>query len=406
MVLADLLFRLGYNFVLAHVNYGLRAEAIKETALVYQWAMERQLSLFVKFASAHRLNDLSDRGLQNAARQYRYDFFREILESYNAAGVVTAHHQDDQIETFILKAIQGGGLLSVSGMESFQNSFYKPLLGVTRQDITSYARDNLVPFLDDSSNANGTYMRNRIRNEVLPLLRDIHPGAVEGINRTLDNLGEHRRDTVSRLKSYEETRLTKWRDLEILPWPVQGEGILCKIYLLSMGFNNEQIEDILGSMNASGRIFHTRSLSLTTFHSGLVLLKSRTGTEMTFYRRAELPSAFETDETLDIKTSDQWEGIFAPHQLAYPLFLRPWQEGDVIQPLGMEGRTKKVQDILTDRKIPSLLKKRVMILEDVRGKILWIPGIVRSTHALIGGKDPGLKLRLRSEHTPFPEDLF
>ena len=222
MVLADLLLRLNYRFILAHVNYGLRPEASDETALVQKWACDNNIPLYVKFASKKQLKASAPRGFQDAARQYRYIFFRQVLESTNGAGIVTAHHQDDQTETFLIKLIQGGGLLSLGGMEAHHNSLFKPMLDISRDEISAYAKEKDVPYLDDTSNFTDAYMRNRIRNEVLPLLQDIHPGALKGVQRALANLNEYKSDAVIRLKAYEGSRLTSWRNQVYMPWPSTG----------------------------------------------------------------------------------------------------------------------------------------------------------------------------------------
>jgi tRNA(Ile)-lysidine synthase len=164
---------------------------------------------------------------------------------------------------------------------------------------------------------------------------------------------------------------------------------------------------MLNPERRSGRVFNHERFSIATYGKGLILeTKATSLAPLTFYFMNDLKRAFRVNDPSNLIPENHWSALFPERQLAYPLVLRPWQDGDTIHPLGMNGRSKKLKDVMTDKKIPSLLKKKVMVLEDVRGMILWAPGVVRSDHLKLEDGEYGILLTLKEELAPFPMGLF
>ncbi len=173
MVLMYLLNKLGFESIPVHVNYHKRgAESDKDQFLVEKIAREYGLKLHVHTV----LPEDAEGNFQEWARKQRYRVFREIRVVNRAAGIIVAHHMDDQIETILQKILRGSGMDSWQGMSEFDGEVLRPLLTVSRSDIMQYAEENGIQFRHDQSNFESGYARNFIRNEWMPSMDKLFPG--------------------------------------------------------------------------------------------------------------------------------------------------------------------------------------------------------------------------------------
>lgn len=193
--LLDALLKCGYNkLILCHVNYGLRDEhSDNDESLVRLLAEKNKLECEVKRVQLH-----SDTGFEAEARTIRYEFFAEIVNKYKALGIFLGHHADDQAETILFNLLRGGAGLkgmkavSVRGADIGSYMLYRPLITVRRSEINSYIEQQQLKYGEDHTNNLPIATRNRIRNEVLPLLKDVMQREVTSqLNRAYDVSSMH-----------------------------------------------------------------------------------------------------------------------------------------------------------------------------------------------------------------------
>ena len=178
----------GASFAVAHCNFGLRgAESDGDEAFVREWCARKGLPLFVRrfdttgYASANGIS------IEMAARELRYAWFDGLCDSEGFDAVSVAHNANDNAETLILNLLRGTGSRGLRGMGG-RGRIVRPLLGVSREEILSYMQDNGLRWREDSTNASSAYKRNRIRNEVFPVFREINPSFLQSLQKAMEHI--------------------------------------------------------------------------------------------------------------------------------------------------------------------------------------------------------------------------
>ncbi len=402
MVLLHLLRSLDHLCCVVHVDHGLRGEESDDDLA---FVRENCLAAGIPFASK-RVDVMSKargEGLstQMAARELRYQWFRE-LRMQDPQPIALAHHADDAVETLLLGLLRGPGTRGWSSIRPSNDGIIRPLLCVGREAIARYARDHGVAFREDSSNAEPKYLRNRVRNELLPLMEGLRPGALRTMARSLDTLRE--------LESIGRRHVTE--SLQDLQPDVQGvlrvpfehieasdaPLLLLHHLLRHRGAHPEMIDRVREAIavRATGSVFPCGTWQVTVDREALLISPAQL--EWPSYvideQDAPPPDAAFTWCVLD---GDQRPVLNGPHEalldadlLNFPLEFRPWRHGDRIRPMGLEG-SKLVSDILIDAKVPMSEKGGVYVLVSA-GTIVWVSG-----HRLAKGfgVSPGTKSMLR-----------
>lgn len=169
MVLADLCLKSELNIALAHCNFKLReAESDKEEAFVSNYAKTHKLTFFTKHFNTTHFADTSKISIQMAARELRYNFFDELCNSQQFDTILTAHHADDNLETFFINLSRGSGIDGLTGIPKINDKIARPLLPFSRNQIYEYAKTHNIQWCEDSSNASLKYKRNALRHELIP----------------------------------------------------------------------------------------------------------------------------------------------------------------------------------------------------------------------------------------------
>ncbi|MEM6879575.1 MAG: tRNA lysidine(34) synthetase TilS, partial [Bacteroidota bacterium] len=189
-VLLYILIELGYRPQLAHFNYMLRGEeSLGDVEHIKNLADKLGLELHLDGCTYEESRSLKNDGnLQARARSMRYDFFEQLAEVQGCDCIVTAHHADDALETFLINFLRGSGLRGLRGILPRNHGIVRPLLETSRESIASYAEKNEIVWREDSSNAREDYLRNRLRHQVVPLLHEIKPGLNQIAAKTFDRL--------------------------------------------------------------------------------------------------------------------------------------------------------------------------------------------------------------------------
>lgn len=168
----------GFAVAAAHYNHHLRESAARDEALVRRWCGERGIPLTVGGGDVRAFAGSSGKSIEDAARTLRYEFLENAAAECGADFIATAHHRQDNAETFLLHLLRGSGLQGLGGIPPVRGSIIRPLLDADRTDIDGYIKENAISYAEDETNADTAYTRNRLRLELLPLLEEIAPGSV------------------------------------------------------------------------------------------------------------------------------------------------------------------------------------------------------------------------------------
>ena len=384
MVLVHVLLSLNENIAIAHCNFNLRGEdSNADEELVRNFALKNKLSFHVESFDTTGFAKHNKISTQVAARELRYEFFKRLKKEFSYDYIAMAHHADDMAETVLINLGRGSGIAGLKGMPVFKNDIIRPLINVSRREIENYATKNSVKYRDDITNFDNKYTRNRIRNEVLPILKEVFPNFLQNVSNSAQLLSSQEviyDERISDFSKYiKEDNDQISVDLQGFASSKQAAVVLFE-FLKEYQFTFSQCENILEDFSKNGKIYHTQTHKSTIWNKNLLIeLISAENQQDIFYiedlfNLTKLPinleiSLFSKDEIADFK-ANQNEIYIDYSLLKFPLILRRWQNGDRIYPYGLKG-SKKLKDVFNDLKINVLEKERAWVLES-NGEIVWL----------------------------------
>ena len=365
MALLFLVKKTGLNAFVIHINYGLR---VKESdldqelveGLSFEWGFD---------CVSVRLNTDSSKkeNFQKWARDQRYQVFRDLYEQNNADAITVAHHQDDQVETIFQRLLRGSGASAWQGMKEWDGEIWRPLLGISKEQILDYCKSENIPYRTDSSNLSSDYARNFIRNDLTQKFDDFFPGWKQNL-LGLSGLGKVTQQAVEELtitiSSKNEISASKLNEL-----PSELRKAVLKEFLHHQGI--DQISK--GELEEVEALINSESGKKVTFSDKEYITKDRESLVLVTKKEAEGDFIFKNTESFNdvdhpnlvFKTTDNSftkEGLYmATDNFKWPVTLRRWKAGDKIMPFGMNG-TQTVADHLTNRKISSAKKEKALVL--------------------------------------------
>lgn len=383
MTLLTVMHRAGFNVAVAHINYGLRGEESDlDQKLVEEYCAENFIACYIKHADPV---EMRKGNLQDNAREFRYRFFDELVQSHNAKYVAVAHHEDDQVETLLFKYIRGSYSFFPRGMKAVQGAVIRPFLHMRKSQIHDIALGYQVPWREDSSNAKSDYSRNKIRNEMIPIVDLMQPGFHEMLLRR-NNLNAISEDYINSKLSEEVDSFLNGKEGDILiadGWRRDdGFDILRATYILRYtDFSHQRSEEFLQLMKAPiGKKLESNTWEIFRERESVRIMRRRDHEEIfldidedtvaiDYPKRLRFQKSMYSDDFLKSK----FVGVFDFDKLHFPLKLRKWKEGDSFHPLGMKGR-KKVSDYLISEKVELSQKRKILVLES-EGEIIWVVGM-------------------------------
>lgn len=390
VVLAQLCHKLNFDFALAHCNFNLRGnESDADEDFVLDLGEQLNVEVFVQNFDTEAYAEENKCSIQMAARELRYDWFSELAQQLNFDYILTAHHADDNLETFLINFTRGTGLNGLTGIPEINGNIARPLLPFSRETIEAYAKSENIAWREDSSNSSRKYLRNKLRHDVIPILKEINPNVLDSFQNTLSNLKETEaivnqsiKDFLSKAilkkegntityavsefkkqnnpkaflyEAFKNCGFTEWNDVEGLLDAETGKYIVSNTYKLTK---------------------HREFLILTTRHSKLVS-ESQSGLFLTKLDievgKVQTPIGILFFDEAEALLDNSKTTIYADvKKLNYPLELRQWETGDVFHPIGMKGK-KKVSKYLKDEKLTPSEKENTWVLTS-ENKIVWIVG--------------------------------
>lgn len=390
MVMADLFIKAKANIAIAHCNFHLRGEeSDRDARFVTQYAQKQGIQLFIQDFDTFSYMKKEKKSLEMSARDLRYDWFEKILKENNFNYLATAHHIDDSAETFIINLLRGTGIAGLHGILPKSGNIIRPMLFTSRREIMKYANENNINFVEDSSNKDTRYTRNKIRHEIIPVLREITPNFDNIIRRDIERLRQTEqvfRTVIDRVKK------------EIF---VEKDGVICvdiekimqlhptNIFLYEIlsdyGFNETNIKDICDTLkegNYSGKQFFSEKYRLVIDRKHLFITPKKQQTNIQDYKIYEGQTEMKVPINLHAEVLKDLQYISIPKEkniamfdydkLQFPLILRHWKQGDAFFPFGMKGK-QKISDFFTDHKYSLLDKERCWLMCS-GDDIIWVVG--------------------------------
>lgn len=390
MVLAHLLCRAGYSISIAHCNFQLRGnDSVLDAEFVKNYAANMGLPYYQKEFDTRTYMAKHHLAVQEAARNLRYGWFDELMNQHDFDFLVTAHHANDQVETMLYNLIKGTGVAGLRGIPIQNEYIRRPLLFARREEIEKFAKQEELQWREDTSNQEDKYSRNRIRNQVIPELRQINPG----LENTMQS-NSKRFAAIEKLLIKEVSQIkTKWvketkTGVSIkMDWYDDQTGGLAILHeiLKAYGFNWSQSHGVATGFSTtsgqpSGNKYFSKEYTLFVDRKSLTIephdLKSEIELMVDEFENSITTPfhsfSLEVSESIDEWSTHNTEAYLDADLVHFPIKIRNWREGDAFTPLGMKGK-KKLSDFMIDEKIPVNLKSRVVLFES-NDEIVWVAG--------------------------------
>ena len=381
MVLLDLFYKLRFDICVVHCNFQLRGkESDADEMLVRETCQDSYIPYFIESFDTLEFANENKLSIQLAARKLRYDWFQELL-SLGYDYVLTAHHLDDNVETFLINFTRGTGLEGLTGIPAQNGNIIRPLLPFSREEIENYALENKIQWREDSSNASDKYFRNKLRHNIVPTLKELNTGFLDSFQNTLHHLqqSESLVNDASKLV-FEKVVEEKENQLEIHLKPLlEFQNYKAYLYQWLKNYGFSAWNDIYDLVEAqSGKQVFSETHILLKDREKLIL------SERNEINKSEvfIIESIESKVNIPLKLRfSRFSGgrdvnsncIFVDeNKLKFPLTIRKWQEGDYFYPSGMNGK-KKLSKYFKDEKY-SLLDKENQWLLCSEDQIIWVIG--------------------------------
>ena len=320
---------------------------------------------------------------ETSARDARYEFFNKCAKKFNSNVIFTAHNANDNAETIFYRLLKGTGITGLQGIPAVRDIYYRPLLTIFRKDIENYCHEhNLTPNCD-SSNNNTKFARNKIRNEIFPIIKEISPNFEIKLNELSNSALATCNIITNTLKMLESYSSTEFVNLN-----QELKNVVVHSFMRQNNFDydKKKIEDIVDfidqfSISKAGKTMSlTKNKWLFVNNQKIELISKKNNTFeeihltecgsfcignniLTIEKCNKTPDEFPKD--------DEFTAYISTNKIDYTLRTR--KDGDIIYPLGLNGK-QKLKKYLNSKKIPKHEKDNVLLLTQ-KNEVLWVVGI-------------------------------
>ncbi len=396
----------------AHLDHQIRPESTSDADFVRNLCREWGITCHIDICDVPALAEQDKISLEMAGRNTRREFLQRIAEQVNAQQIVFAHHRDDQVETFMLRLLRGSGQSGLTAMRVLQGFWWRPLLNCSREQILAYARQHQLNWVEDKSNSDPAFLRNRLRTQIIPQLLDINPQFTarivvltqqfqleenywqEQVEQQFEDLVVSRNDGL-RLDRAALLKIHPALRIRILREALrQIRGDLQRIEAVHL----QAIENLLTGQRSQAQL-NLPGCWVARRYQTLWIRDVAPELPKPFDLLLPIPGELELPDGRILRTSIQSElegesshtTEYSLAGLELPLRIRSWKAGDRFEPLGMGGH-KRLKQYFSDNRVESEARLQAPLL--VNGEeILWIAGLRRSCHA-VAGHDKGMSLRV------------
>jgi tRNA(Ile)-lysidine synthase len=421
VVLCELCHQAGFDFIIAHCNFQLRgAESDRDEQFVRQLAARYHKEVLVEKFDTEQYAAQNKLSIQVAARELRYSWFYTLIGQHPSGPkfILTAHHLDDNIETLLMNFFKGTGIAGLRAMLPRQAAVVRPLLFATKSQLLQFAEHNQLKWVEDSSNQSDKYTRNYFRHQLIPLLQQSYPGALDNLAANIDRFREIE-SLYHQAVEQQKKKLLEYKGNEVLI-PVlklkKTTPLHSMVYeiITPFGFSPQQVNAVIDLLDSpSGKYVRSATHRILKNRNWLIISPSRTIESLNILvESADAPIPFEQGvlhmESLPVSgipahiltpsappSASAPAGAASPRSapppptsprppaepiawldmahIQFPLLLRKWQPGDYFYPLGMRKK-KKLSRFFIDNKLSLADKEKIWVLE-MDKKIIWVVGL-------------------------------
>lgn len=376
------------KLIVAHINHNVRKQSNTEELFLSNYCKDNNITF-----ECMKITEYKENNFENEARKKRYKFYKEILTKYNSSYLFLAHHADDLMETIIMKITRGSNINGYAGIKkiSYQDNYYivRPFLDYTKQDILEYIKKYNITYYDDYTNNDITYTRNRIRHNIIPLLKkediNIHKKFIKYSN-TLNEYNDYINYEVNNIIKDIYTNNTLYLDKFNTMHPFIKKNIL--YHILNNIYNNKDnivkdihIKNILNLINNSkpnitinmpNNIYVTKEYNILIFSNKYNIENYN----IEFNKKVSINN-FIIEQIEDTQLNGNDICRLNSNEISLPLYIRNKKDGDYIELLGL-NKKKKVKEIFIECKIPIRQRNNYPVLVDSKNNILWLPNLKKS----------------------------
>ncbi len=380
MVLCDLFLKNNLNFSVAHCNFQLRGkDSDMDEAFVRNYCKANKVEFFTEKFNVKDYKSSGNYSTQMAARDLRHTWFRELMAENDFDFLATAHHLNDSLETFIINLSRGTGIKGLTGIQLNQSRIIRPLYNISKESIFQYAEAYSIKWREDISNNSDDYVRNKIRNQIVPVLNEIHPEFLNNFQQTIQLLNEEKDLIQNHIERLKEELLIPRDGIYIISIEKlnQLQPLSTSLFYLFSKFGFKHPAEITKLMNApEGSEISSEKYRLIKNREALILAKKE---------EIEASAEFMVEEgkliqkPLNLKLLKSAERDLSAtetldyEKIIFPIRLRKPKTGEVFHPFGMKG-SKKLSKFLKDEKLSKLEKENIWLLVDYEDRILYVAG--------------------------------
>ncbi len=391
--LASLAGKQDWQLFTAHFNHRLRGHSSNaDETLVRKAAAGLNLPVVVEAADVRSFAKRSKLSIEMAARKLRHEFFARAARDRKISTVALAHHADDQVELFFLRLLRGAGGEGLAGMKRRSPSpadrkitLIRPLLGLAKSELLKFARENKIHFREDATNASMNVLRNRIRNELLPLLqKQYQPGLAKSVLRLMEIVGAES-EVIGQLA--DDWRKRRRPGFENLSVAVQRRILQSQLVSLGLTTDFDLVEslrqkprtavsvsrDIFISRNAAGSV-NLKTHRPDGFGTDERIVNLAGGAGQVIFSATRVGWSFDSRKNHKRSQGETASEFFDADKVGANITLRHWRPGDRFQPIGLKSAAK-LQDLLTNAKIPREQRHKLLVAATVGGEVFWVEGL-------------------------------
>ncbi len=378
-LMTDLFANTTYTFGIAHCNFSLRgAESDEEEIFVKNLADKLRKKFHSKRFDTKKFAEENKLSIQEAARELRYNWLNSLCDEFHYSKIATAHHLDDSIETFFINILRGTGPAGLRGIPVSNGKVIRPLLFVKKAEIEAYVKTESLPYRNDSSNDSDEYLRNRIRHNLLPVIKENAAGFENNMQKLMQEM--------TFIHAFVMKKMADWKKLNVkeensgnLFIPIRAvnkesdPASFLSTFLYTLGIKGVDCHKILQS-ESPGKIFYSSEYEILRDRLNLIVRnkeekKLNENKEFTIQKLPSKVTFGEMQISIHLEEPEKKHTQIAESEIQYvdgdelsfPMTLRPWQTGDYFFPLGMKGK-KKISDFYTDIKLNRFEKDKTLIL--------------------------------------------
>lgn len=385
VVLAHLCKASNLNIALAHCNFNLRGEESKaDENFVLDLGDVLDVEVFVQNFNTQSYANTNKLSIQMAARELRYNWFKDLAQQLQFDVVLTAHHADDNLETFLINFLRGTGINGLTGIPKEQGIFVRPLLDFSRDSILDYAKLEGITWREDSSNSSRKYLRNKLRHEVVPILKEINPQLLDSFQNTVSYLNDTASILDQEIEKFSKNAIEKVNDNGTYFKVAEFKKLSnpkAYVFELFKDYGFTEWNDVLDLLKAeTGKYVKSNTHRLIKHREFLILADHQSNNEEEVFDINSLENTIATPignllfDKVETLVDNSRTCIYVDKErLSFPVQLRLWQQDDVFYPLGMKGK-KRLSKYLKDEKLSLVEKENTWVLVS-NHQVVWVVGM-------------------------------